>query len=70
MFDPVGGATSEYPDHVEARLLELRLFFGQILFGDGADGGLLAFGDGFERVAESLAAAEFHLHENQGIFVA
>jgi hypothetical protein len=56
--------------HVEAQGVEVWLVFGQVLFGEGADGGLLAGRYGFERVAEVCRAAELYLYEDEYLFVA
>ncbi len=69
MFDAPGCSGGEYANDIEARLLELRLLFREILLGDSSYGCLFVFGDGFEWIAESRAAPELHLHENEGVTV-
>ncbi len=63
----VGG---EDADYVEAQGVEVWLVVGEVLFREGADGCLLAGRYGFERVAEAHRAAELHLYEDEGFFIA
>lgn len=63
-----GGGEDAY--HVEAQGVEVWLVFGQVLFGEGADSGLLAGRYGFERVSEVCRAAELYLYEDEDLFVA
>jgi hypothetical protein len=55
--------------HVEAQGVEVWLVFGEVLFREGADGGLLAGRYGFERVAVACRAAELYLYEDGGLFL-
>jgi hypothetical protein len=55
--DPGCAFAGEYAYHVEAHSVEFRVSFGEIPFGQRSDGGLLARGDGFERIAEAHSPA-------------
>ena len=68
--DPGCALDDEYPDHVEAQGVEVGFSFGEVLFGQGADGGLFAWGDGLERVSEAQSAAELHFDNDEGMFPA
>jgi len=57
----------EYPYHVEAHGVEIRLVFGQVLFGQGAYGGLLAGGNGVEGIPVALPAPQLDLHKDDGV---
>jgi hypothetical protein len=57
----------EYADHVEAERIEIRLSPGEVLLCEGADGGLLAGGDGLEWMAEADTPAQLHFDEDEGI---
>ena len=46
--DPGCALDDEYPDHVEAQGVEVGFSFGEVLFGQGADGGLFAWVDGLK----------------------
>jgi hypothetical protein len=63
--DSARAVADEYPDHVEAYSVEVRLLLGEVPFGQSADGGLLAGGDGFERIAEAHAPAHLNLDEDE-----
>ena len=67
MGSRAGGEDTYY---VETQGLEVGLVLGEVLFGEGADGGLLAGRYGFERIAEAFRAAELHLHKDEDVFVA
>ncbi len=60
----------EYPDHVEAYVVEVRLILGEVTFGQSADGGLLAGGDGLEGISEAYAAAQLDFDEDEGVLMA
>jgi hypothetical protein len=52
---------------VEAYGVEVRFLRGQVLFGEGAYGGLLASGDSLERAAEGRPPAQLDLREDEGV---
>jgi hypothetical protein len=60
----------EDADYVEAQGVEVWVAVGEILGGERADGTLFAWGYGFERIPESGSAAQFHLHEDEGVVFA
>jgi hypothetical protein len=60
----------EYTDDVKAEGIEIRLSPGEVLLGQGADGGLLAGGDGLEWMPETDAPAQLHFDEDEGILMA
>ena len=60
----------EYADNVEAHRVEVRLSHGEVPFGKCAYCGLLAGGDGLERVPEGHSAAKFYFDEDECILVA
>jgi hypothetical protein len=39
----------------------------EVLSGQGADGGLFAGGDGFERMPEAGSPTQFHFDEDEGV---
>ena len=57
----------EYANDVKAHGIEVRLGLGQVLFCEGANGGLLAGGDGFEWVSEAGPPAQLDFCENECI---
>lgn len=61
---------SEDSDHVEAKLLEARVSFGEVLLGDEAKFLLLERRDGFGRLAEGSSSAELHFTKDEGFSVA
>jgi hypothetical protein len=63
-------ASSDDAHDVKAHGVEVWLVFGEVLFGERADGGLLTCRYGFEWVAEARRAAEFHFYEDEGFIVA
>ena len=65
-----GSVGEEHSDGVEAQSVEGGFSVDQVLPGQGADGGLFAGGNGFERVAEAEAAAELYFDEDEGIAMA
>jgi hypothetical protein len=67
VFDAGSSGGSEDADHVEAQDVEFWLVVGEVLFREGADGGLFAGRNGFERIAESRRPAELHLYEDEGL---
>ena len=57
-------ATNEYPHHVEAqRVEEAGSSIEEVLVSQGADGGLFAGGDGFERMSESGPSSQLDFDE-------
>jgi hypothetical protein len=60
----------EYTDDVEAHGIEVRLFLGEVPFGQRADGGLLAGGDCVERATEARPPAQLHLGKHERVAVA
>ncbi len=57
-------------DDVEAQVFELGFLVGEVQFGHGAHGGLLAGGHGVQRVAVTGTAAQLHLDEDEeSVFV-
>jgi hypothetical protein len=62
--------SGEHPDHAEAYAVEIWFAVVEVLFGEPAEGGLLAWRHGFERVAEAGCATQFHLDKNEGVFIA
>jgi hypothetical protein len=70
MDDPRCSPACEYPDDVEAHGVEVRLLLGQVLFCEGAYGGLLAGGDRLEWATEIGSPAQLDLCENQSVPVA
>jgi hypothetical protein len=60
----------EYPDDVKAHGIEVRLLLGEVLYCEGANGGLLAGGDRVERATEAGPPAQLHLCENESVPVA
>lgn len=67
MSDLWFSAVERYPDHVEAEYGLPRPTNGEVVFGEGADRGLLARGYCLEGVAEVGALAEFDLDEDEGV---
>ena len=70
MFNAQSVAAGEDSDDVEAQGVEVRIAVRQVLHGEGANSCLLPWGYGFEWVAESGCAAQFHFHEDEDPFVA
>ena len=63
-------AAEEYPDHVEAqRLEEPRSPIEEVSLSQGADRGLFAGGDGFERMSESRSSTQPDLDEDESVSV-
>jgi hypothetical protein len=60
-----GASAQEYSDHVEAERIEMWLSVGEVVLGQGADGGLLAGGDGFEWMAEADSPAQLHFDKDE-----
>ena len=61
-----GGALAhENPHYVEAQGVEGRLFVEEVVFGQGADGGLFMRGDGLQRVPEAGSSPQLHLDEHE-----
>ena len=59
-------ATNEYPHHVEAqRVEEAGSSIEEVLVSQGADGGLFAGGDGFERMSESGPSTQLDFDEDE-----
>jgi hypothetical protein len=63
--DPWRAGAEEYADDVEAEGIEIWLSPGEVLLGQGADGGLLAGGDGLEWMPETDAPAQLHFDEDE-----
>jgi hypothetical protein len=57
----------EYADRVKAHGIEVRLLLGEVLYCEGANGGLLAGGDGFEWVSEAGPPAQLDFCENERV---
>jgi len=55
---------------VKAHGVEVWLVIGEVLFGERAEGGLLAGRYGFQWVAEGRRLAELHFYEDEGFIVA
>jgi hypothetical protein len=68
--DSRGLSLEEDTDYVEAYGFEGVVLGGQVSFGEGADGPLLARGDRVERVPVSRSTAQLHLDEDEGALVA
>lgn len=68
--DPWLAFTDKYADNVEAHRVEVRRSHGEVPFGKCAYSGLLAGGDGLERVPEGHSSAKFHFNEDKCILVA
>src|ERR671910_1444536 len=64
------GPVGEDADHVEAQGIELGFSGVEVVFGYGAQGILLAVGDGFQWVSEAGPASQLDLHENEGVILA
>ena len=67
MIDADLGALGEDTDHVEAQGLEVWLCGVEVVFGYGAQGILLAGGDGFQWVSEAGPAPQLDFHEDEGL---
>ena len=63
-------ASSEDTYDVKAHGVEVWLVIGEVLFGERAEGRLLAGRYGFEWVAEARRVAELHFYEDEGFIVA
>jgi hypothetical protein len=65
------GPVDEDTDHIEPQGVELWFSRVEVVFGYGADGVLLAGGDGFEWVTEGGLAPQLDFHEDErlGSFV-
>lgn len=68
--DARGASLEKDTDDVEADGFEVGLFIGQVLFGERADGPLLACGNCVEGVPVSRSAAQLDLDEDEGALVA
>ena len=55
----------EYSHDVETDGGEVRVPVGQVLFGEGAEGGLFVWGNRFQRVSEARTAPKLHFHEDE-----
>jgi hypothetical protein len=60
----------EYPDYVESQGIEVRVAVGKVLLGEGAEGGLFVWGNGFQRISESRTAPQLHFHEDEDVVFA
>ena len=60
---------SEDAYYVEPQGFEVWLVLGKVMFGEGANGGLLAGSYCFERVTEARGATELDLYEDEGLIV-
>src|SRR3712207_3103180 len=56
----------EDPYDIEAHGVEGWLSIEEVEFGEGADPGLFAWGDGLQRIYEAGSAAQLHLDEYEG----
>ncbi len=65
--DPGGAVARENTYHVEADRREIRLSFGEVPFGQGADGSLLAGGDGLEGISEPDSAPHLDFDEDERV---
>ena len=65
------GTIGQDADHIEAQGFEMWFSGVEVVLGYGADGVLLAGGDGLQRVAEAGTAPQLHFHEDEclGSFV-
>jgi hypothetical protein len=59
------GPVGEDSDHVEAQGFEVWLSGVEVVFGYGAQGMLLAVGNGFHWVSEAGPAPQFDFHEDE-----
>ena len=59
------GAVGQDADHVEPQGVEMWFSSVEVVFGYGAQGLLLAGGDGLQRVSEAGTAPQFHFHEDE-----
>src|SRR5829696_5804299 len=59
------GPVGEDSDHVEAQGFEVWLSGVEVVFGYGAQGMLLAVGNGFQWVSEAGPAPQFDFHEDE-----
>jgi hypothetical protein len=64
------GSVGEDTDHVEAQGVVVWSPGVEVVFGDGAQGVLLAGGDGLEWVSEAGTAPQLDLHEDEGVVLA
>jgi len=64
------GSIGEDTDHVESQGVEARFSGVEVVLGDGAQGLLLAGGDGLEWVSEAGPAPQLHFDEDEGIVMA
>ena len=63
------GPVGKDADHIEAQGIELRLSGVEVAFGHGAQGVLLAGGDGFQWVSEAGPASQLDFNEDQGVVI-
>jgi hypothetical protein len=59
------GTVSEDADHVEPQGIEVWFSRVEVMFGHGADGVLLAVGDGFQGVSVAGLAPQLYLDEDE-----
>jgi hypothetical protein len=64
------GPVGEDSDHVEAQGFEVWLSGVEVVFGYGAQGMLLAVGNGFQWVSEAGPAPQFDFHEDECVVLA
>jgi hypothetical protein len=64
------GPVDEDTDHIEPQGVELWFSRVEVVFGYGADGVLLAGGDGFEWVTEGGLAPQLDFHEDEYVVLA
>jgi hypothetical protein len=64
------GTVGEDADHVEPQGVELWFSRVEVMFGYGAQGLLLAGGDGFQWVSEAGPASQFDFHEDDCVVLA
>ena len=64
------GSIGEDADHVESQGVVVWASSVEVVFGDGAQGALLAGGDGFERVSVAGSAPQLDLDEDEGVILA
>ena len=64
------GSIGEDADHVESQGVVVWSSGVEVVFGDGAQGALLAGGDGLERVSVAGSAPQLYLDEDEGVILA
>ncbi len=70
VMDADAGSGCEDADDVESQGIEVRLSDVEVVFGDRAQGMLLAGGDGLKRVSEARPPPQLDLGEAEGIVFA